>query len=234
MTGRLYRALRRVIGWCVQHRMHVVGATARMLRRRPSSPSARCSSSSSRAPSGRSSSLQLRLPEGSAIGATLAVVKEAEALLEDDRDIATWTAYVGRGAPRFWLGLEPATAERGLCRDRHPVARCRGPRAHASRASRRRSTRAPCRQRGSGSTALDFGPPVGYPGAVPGDRARPQQVREIAWAGARHDAPQPQCRRAASRLERALAGDHPRGRPGTRPRPGADASGHGGRRFRPC
>ena len=42
--------------------------------------------------------LQLRLPEGSAIGATLAVVKEAEALLENDRDIATWTAYVGRAA----------------------------------------------------------------------------------------------------------------------------------------
>jgi hypothetical protein len=28
-------------------------------------------------------------------------------LLKGDPDIATYTAYVGRGVPRFWLGLDP-------------------------------------------------------------------------------------------------------------------------------
>jgi multidrug efflux pump subunit AcrB len=34
-------------------------------------------------------------------------VKKAEALLKGDQDISTYTAYVGRGSPRFWLGLNP-------------------------------------------------------------------------------------------------------------------------------
>ena len=34
-------------------------------------------------------------------------VQTAEKLLKDDRDIATYTSYVGRGSPRFWLGLNP-------------------------------------------------------------------------------------------------------------------------------
>src|SRR5712675_1712441 len=51
--------------------------------------------------------LQLRLPEGTAFGVTEKAVKKAEALLKDDNDIATYTAYVGQGSPRFWLGLNP-------------------------------------------------------------------------------------------------------------------------------
>src|SRR5205814_6442377 len=50
---------------------------------------------------------QIRLPEGTAFGTTVQSVKKAEALLKDDQDIATYTAYVGRGSPRFWLGLNP-------------------------------------------------------------------------------------------------------------------------------
>src|SRR6202043_2371791 len=51
--------------------------------------------------------LQLRLPEGTAFNVTEKSVKTAEALLKDDKDIATYTAYVGQGSPRFWLGLNP-------------------------------------------------------------------------------------------------------------------------------
>ena len=51
--------------------------------------------------------LQLRLPEGTAFNVTEKAVKKAEALLKDDKDIATYTAYVGQGSPRFWLGLNP-------------------------------------------------------------------------------------------------------------------------------
>jgi multidrug efflux pump len=51
--------------------------------------------------------LEMRLPEGSAIEATDATAKRAEALLAGDPDILTATTYVGQGSPRFWLGLNP-------------------------------------------------------------------------------------------------------------------------------
>jgi len=51
--------------------------------------------------------LQLRLPAGTAFNVTEKSVKQAETLLKGDKDIATYTSYVGQGSPRFWLGLNP-------------------------------------------------------------------------------------------------------------------------------
>jgi multidrug efflux pump subunit AcrB len=103
---RVYRALRSVIQWCVNHRVKTVLATVGVfitsivafghvqqqffpLSERPEL------------------FLQLRLPEGTAFNVTEKAVKEAEKLLKDDKDIGTYTAYVGQGSPRFWLGLNP-------------------------------------------------------------------------------------------------------------------------------
>ncbi|KWV47179.1 multidrug transporter AcrB [Bradyrhizobium macuxiense] len=103
---RIYRGLRSVVQWCVDHRVKVVAATVGVfvasivafghvqqqffpLSERPEL------------------FLQLRLPEGTAFNVTEKAVKEAEKLLKDDQDIQTYTAYVGQGSPRFWLGLNP-------------------------------------------------------------------------------------------------------------------------------
>jgi multidrug efflux pump len=103
---RIYRALRRVIEWCVQRRVTVVLATIGVfvlsivgfghvqqqffpLSERPEL------------------FFQLRLPAGTAFGTTLDSVRRAEWLLKGDEDISTYTAYVGQGSPRFWLGLNP-------------------------------------------------------------------------------------------------------------------------------
>jgi multidrug efflux pump subunit AcrB len=103
---RIYRGLRRLVRWCIERRIVVVSATGFLfilaafafghvqqqffpLSERPEL------------------FLQMRLPEGTAIGTTLGVTKEAEKLLEGDRDAETFTAYVGQGSPRFWLGLNP-------------------------------------------------------------------------------------------------------------------------------
>ncbi|MEH2479746.1 multidrug efflux pump [Nitrobacteraceae bacterium AZCC 2146] len=103
---RMYRMLRSTIQWCVDHRIKVVVATVAIfaasivgfghvqqqffpLSERPEL------------------FLQLRLPEGTAFAVTEKTVQKAEALLKDDKDIATYTAYVGKGSPRFWLGLNP-------------------------------------------------------------------------------------------------------------------------------
>src|SRR6202020_1164026 len=103
---RIYRILRGMIQWCVEHRVKVVLATVGIfalsivgfghvqqqffpLSERPEL------------------FLQLRLPEGTAFNVTQQSVKKAESLLKDDNDISTYTAYVGQGSPRFWLGLNP-------------------------------------------------------------------------------------------------------------------------------
>src|SRR6202040_3877854 len=103
---RMYRILRSMIQWCVEHRRKTVVATVGIfalsivafghvqqqffpLSERPEL------------------FLQLRLPEGTAFNVTEKSVKQAETLLKDDKDIATYTAYVGQGSPRFWLGLNP-------------------------------------------------------------------------------------------------------------------------------
>jgi multidrug efflux pump len=123
---RVYRGLRAVVQWCVNHRIKVVVATGGVffasivgfgnvqqqffpLSERPEL------------------FLQLRLPEGTAFNVTEKAVKDAEKLLEGDKDISTYTAYVGQGSPRFWP--QPATADRGICRDRDPLQGRQGARA---------------------------------------------------------------------------------------------------------
>src|ERR1700742_4899031 len=103
---RVYRSLRRVIQWTVNHRVKTVLATVGIfvasilafghvqqqffpLSERPEL------------------FLQLRLPEGTAFNVTEKSVEKAETLLKGDKDINTYTAYVGQGSPRFWLGLNP-------------------------------------------------------------------------------------------------------------------------------
>ncbi len=103
---RLYRGLRQMIAWCVQHRVVVVLVTVGI-------------TAGAVAAFGRVQQqffplserpelfFQMRLPEGSSITATTATARKAEALLKGDADAATWTTYVGQGSPRFWLGLNP-------------------------------------------------------------------------------------------------------------------------------
>src|SRR5690242_6262875 len=93
---RMYRGLRAVVQWCVEHRVKVVAATGGIfvlaivgfghvqqqffpLSERPEL------------------FLQLRMPEGTAFNVTEKTVKKAEALLKGDKDINTYTAYVGQG-----------------------------------------------------------------------------------------------------------------------------------------
>ncbi|MGQ3675465.1 efflux RND transporter permease subunit [Xanthobacter sp. TB0139] len=104
--GRLYRLLRRVLGFCLAHRLTVIGATVGLFALSvfgfgfvqqqffPTSTRTELF-------------LEMRMPEGTSIAATQAVARKAEALLGDDPDIATATTYIGQGAPRFWLGLNP-------------------------------------------------------------------------------------------------------------------------------
>jgi multidrug efflux pump len=103
---RIYRALRNAITLCLRWRRTVVAAAALMFI---ASIAAFGLVQQQFFPTSTRSELflEMRLPEGTAIGVTDATAKKAERLLAGDTDIATYTSYVGQGAPRFWLGLNP-------------------------------------------------------------------------------------------------------------------------------
>jgi multidrug efflux pump subunit AcrB len=50
--------------------------------------------------------VDLRLPQNSSIHASERAVDELEAILAKDEDVASWSAYVGQGAIRFYLPLD--------------------------------------------------------------------------------------------------------------------------------
>jgi multidrug efflux pump subunit AcrB len=103
---RVYRVLRRVIGWCLRWRKTVVALTVLMF---VGSVAGFALVQQQFFPTSTRSELffEMRLPEGTAIGVTDASAKRAERLLVGDPDIVTYTTYVGQGSPRFWLGLNP-------------------------------------------------------------------------------------------------------------------------------
>src|SRR5262245_18557910 len=175
----LYRALRRLIEWCVGHRVTVVLATVGIfvlsivafgrvqqqffpLSERPEL------------------FFQLRLPAGTAFGTTLNSVKTAEKLLKDDADIATYTAYVGQGAPRFWLGLNPTLPDEAFAeivivskdveaRERIKARLEKAVAAGALAEARVRVDR------------FNFGPPVGFPVQFRVIGPDANTVRDIAY-----------------------------------------------------
>jgi multidrug efflux pump len=176
---RIYRALRRVIEWCVRHRIIVVLTTIGIfvlslvafgrvqqqffpLSERPEL------------------FFQIRLPEGTTFGTTLESVKKAEALLKGDQDISTHTAYVGRGSPRFWLGLNPQLPDESFAeivivskdveaRERIK-ARLEGAIAEGALSEARVRV-----------DRFNFGPPVGFPVQFRVIGPDAGKVREIAY-----------------------------------------------------
>ncbi len=176
---RIYRGLRRVIEWCVRRRGTVVLATIGVfvlsivafgrvqqqffpLSERPEL------------------FFQLRMPAGTAFGATLESVKRAEALLEGDSDIATYTAYVGRGSPRFWLGLNPQLPDESFAEivvvskdvEARERIKARLEKAVADGALSEARVRV---------DRFNFGPPVGFPVQFRVIGPDTKKVRDIAY-----------------------------------------------------
>ena len=176
---RIYRSLRRVIVWCVNRRVTVVLATIGVfvasiigfghvqqqffpLSERPEL------------------FFQLRLPEGTAIGTTVESVKKAEALLKGDKDIATYTAYVGQGSPRFWLGLNPQLPNQSFAEivilskdvEARERIKARLEKAVANGALSEARVRV---------DRFNFGPPVGFPVQFRVIGPDTKKVRDIAY-----------------------------------------------------
>ena len=102
---RFYRRLRSVIEWCILHRKTVLAATAGTL---VLGVAGMGFTEKQFFPSSNRVELmvELWLPEGAAIRATEREAQHLEALLEKDRDVASYVTYVGNGSPRFFLSLD--------------------------------------------------------------------------------------------------------------------------------
>jgi multidrug efflux pump subunit AcrB len=176
---RMYRGLRRVIQWCVDHRVKTVLATVAVffasivafghvqqqffpLSERPEL------------------FLQLRLPEGTAFNVTEKSVNKAEELLKGDQDIGTYTSYVGQGSPRFWLGLNPQLPNEAFA-EIVIVAK------NVEARERIKAKIEKAVEEGDLSEArvrvdrFNFGPPVGFPVQFRVIGPDPQVVRDIAY-----------------------------------------------------
>ena len=53
--------------------------------------------------------VDLNLPQNASINETRAQVDRLEASLQGDEDIARWSTYIGQGALRFYLPLDPVS-----------------------------------------------------------------------------------------------------------------------------
>ncbi|MBX9843329.1 MAG: efflux RND transporter permease subunit [Xanthobacteraceae bacterium] len=175
---RIYRALRRVIELCLRWRKTVVAATVGMF---VTAIAAFGLVQQQFFPTSSRTELffEMRLPEGSSIGATNATAREAEKLLTGDPDIVTYTSYVGQGAPRFWLGLNPVLPNANFAQivivtkdlEARERVRARLEKALADGALPGARTRV---------DRFVFGPPVGYPVQFRVMGPDPLKVRDIA------------------------------------------------------
>jgi multidrug efflux pump len=176
---RIYQAFRRVIEWCVNRRIAVVLATAGVLALAVVA-FGRVQQQFFPLSERPELFFQLRLPEGTAFGTTLKSVQEAEALLKGDPDVATYTAYVGQGSPRFWLGLNPQLPDESFAEivivskdvEARERIKARLEKAVAGGALSEARVRV---------DRFNFGPPVGFPVQfrVIGPDAR--KAREVAY-----------------------------------------------------
>ena len=176
---RLYNSLRWVIDWCVRHRVIVVLATIGVfagavvgfgrvqqqffpLSERPEL------------------FFQMRLPEGTSIGVTADTARKAEKMVEGDKDVTTYTTYIGQGSPRFWLGLNPQLPNEAFAEivivskdvDARERIKARLEKALAAGALSEARVRV---------DRFNFGPPVGFPVQFRVVGPDAMEVRRIAY-----------------------------------------------------
>jgi multidrug efflux pump len=123
---------------------------------------------------------EMRMPEGTSIDVTSKVAHEGEALLQGDGDALSYTTYIGKGSPRFWLGILPVQPNEAFAqivivskdieaRERLKAKIDKSIAEGALSAARVRVDR------------FNFGPPVGFPVQFRVIGPDPAEVRQIAY-----------------------------------------------------
>ncbi len=101
-----YRRFRALVVWCLRHRWLVIGATVAMFGLSLVAFNKGVQKQFFPAASRPEIMIDIWLPQGASLKATEREVKRVEALLAGDERIASWSSYIGNGAPRFFLSLD--------------------------------------------------------------------------------------------------------------------------------
>lgn len=176
---RIYRALRRAVGFCVRWRGTVVLATVGLFAL---SVLAFGKVQQQFFPLSERPELffQMRMPEGTAIGASLETAKKGESFLKDDPDVLTFTTYVGQGSPRFWLGLNPQLPNEAFS-EIVVVARSVEGRERIKAKLEKAIAGGALSQARVRVDRFNYGPPVGFPVQFRVIGSDPNVVRDLAY-----------------------------------------------------
>jgi multidrug efflux pump subunit AcrB len=175
----IYLRLRRLVAWCVAHRKTVVCLTSLLFLASIvgfSFVSRQFFPSSTRP----ELLVEVRLPAGSAFKATAKAVEDMERFCKGDREVETYTSYIGSGAPRWFLPMAPELPDISygiiVLNTADAAARDRVKARIEAFAAKGGFPEARVRV-----TALFLGPPVGYPVQFRVIGPDAKRVREIAY-----------------------------------------------------
>jgi multidrug efflux pump subunit AcrB len=102
-----YRRLRRLITWCVHWRKTVVAATVALLILSIAGMAVLVKKQFFPRSDRPEVLVSVYLPQGSAIGATDRTMQKIEAILKPLPEVKSLSAYIGAGAPRFFISANP-------------------------------------------------------------------------------------------------------------------------------
>ncbi|MBY0331798.1 MAG: efflux RND transporter permease subunit [Acetobacteraceae bacterium] len=159
--GRLYRGLRRIVGWCVDHRWPVLLATLGVMA---AGFAGMAATKKQFFPTSARLELlvDITLRQGAGLRATQGAAEAVERALAGDPGARTVTTYLGAGSPRFFLALNPDLPNEAFAKVVINTA-------DLAARERIRATLLALAADGSVPDArlrvsrLDFGPPVGFP-----------------------------------------------------------------------
>ena len=101
-----YRRFRVLVVWCLRHRWLVIFGTVGFFALSLAAFNKGVQKQFFPAASRPEIMVDIWLPQGASLKATEREVKRVEALLDKDDNIASWSSYIGNGAPRFFLSLD--------------------------------------------------------------------------------------------------------------------------------
>ena len=102
---RFYQRFRRTVAWCVDRRWTVIGTTV-MIFAAAVAAFGLIPQQFFPASTRLELMVDLKLPEGASLSATDNAAKRLEAILSKEAGLDNYVAYIGNGAPRFYLPLD--------------------------------------------------------------------------------------------------------------------------------
>lgn len=176
-----YERLRRLVQWCVTHKRRVVLSTLGLLVLSIAGMAGPVEKQFFPSSDRPEVLISVYLPEGTSIANTDAVVKRLESRLGDMPQIKSLSAYIGAGAPRFFISANPERPDPGFAK---VIAVTHGVKERESLIEELQ------KQINNGDYAearvrvarLLYGPPVDWPVSFRITGPDPQVLREIGHA----------------------------------------------------